>query len=119
MVIGAATRCRRRVVALEGQAAHLPLLFALEAALGEQNQIVDRLSDRGDGPHLEDSWHRLTGGNSISCFATVEMSCEMTMRPWSATYRRRAISRSRMPEGGNRRSTSSRRLVVDVSLSPA
>ena len=49
----------------EGQEAHLPLPFALDAALGQENQILDSLSDRGDGPHLEDTWHWLTSGNSI------------------------------------------------------
>ena len=49
----------------EGQEAHLPLPFVLDAALGQQNQVVDSLSDRGDGPHLEDTWHWLTSGNSI------------------------------------------------------
>ena len=39
--------------------------FPLDAALREQNQIVDSLSDREDRPHFEDSGHRLTGGNSI------------------------------------------------------
>ena len=40
-------------------------LYALEAALGHENQIVDCLSDRDDGPHLEDTWHWLTSGNAI------------------------------------------------------
>ncbi len=44
---------------------HLPLPFALEAEFGQENQIVDSLSDRGDGPYLEDTWHWPTGGNSI------------------------------------------------------
>ena len=47
------------------QEAHLPLPFALEAALGQENQIVDSLSDRGNGRYLENPWHRLTGCNSI------------------------------------------------------
>ena len=41
------------------------LSFAIEAALGQENQIVDGLSDRGDGFHLEDTWHWLTGENSV------------------------------------------------------
>ena len=49
----------------EGQEAHLALPFALDAALGKENQFVDSLSDRDDGPHLEDTWHWLTSGNSI------------------------------------------------------
>ena len=44
---------------------HLPLPFAIEAALGQENQVVDSLSDWTDGPYLEDTWHRLTGGDSI------------------------------------------------------
>ena len=51
----------------EGQEAHLPLPFAIDAALGQENQIVDRLSDRGNGLYLEDPWHRLTCCNSIEC----------------------------------------------------
>ena len=46
-----------------GSAPALP--FALEAALGQENQIVDSLSDRGNGRYLENPWHRLTGCNSI------------------------------------------------------
>ena len=49
------------------QEAHLPLPFALEAAFGQENQIVDSLSDRGNGPYLEDSWHRLTCCSPIEC----------------------------------------------------
>ena len=49
------------------QEAHLSLPFALEAALGEEKQVVDSLSNRGYGPYLEDPWHRLTCCNSIEC----------------------------------------------------
>ena len=48
-----------------GSAPALP--FALEAALGQENQIVDSLSDSGAGPYLEDPWHRLTCCDSIEC----------------------------------------------------
>jgi len=65
VIVGAAIQRGRWVVALERQEANLPLPFALEAALGKQNQIVDHLSDGSDGLNLEDSWHWLTGGNSI------------------------------------------------------
>ena len=51
----------------EGQEAHLPFPFTLEAAFGQENQIVDSLPHRGDGPHLEDTWHRLTCCDSIEC----------------------------------------------------
>lgn len=51
----------------EGQEAHLSLPFALEAALGQESQIVDSLSDRGNGLYLEDPSHRLTCCNSIEC----------------------------------------------------
>ena len=51
----------------EREEIHLPLPFALEAALGQENQIVDSLSDRGIGPYLEDPSHRLTSCNSIEC----------------------------------------------------
>ena len=56
-----------RFVSSEGQEAHLPLPFAIEAALCQEHQIVDSLSDRGNGRYLEDSWHRLTCRNSIEC----------------------------------------------------
>ena len=49
------------------QEANLPLPFAIEAALGKENQIVDGLSDRGNGRYLEEPWHRLTGCDSIEC----------------------------------------------------
>ena len=43
----------------------MPFPFALMATFGEQNQIVDRLSNGNHRPYLEDSWHRLTGSNSF------------------------------------------------------
>ena len=49
------------------QEAHLSLPFALETAFGQENQIVDSLSDRGNGPYLEDPWHRPTRCDSIEC----------------------------------------------------
>ena len=51
----------------KGQEAHLRLPFAIDAALGQENQIIDRLSDRGNGLYLEDPWHRLTCCDSIEC----------------------------------------------------
>jgi hypothetical protein len=38
----------------ERQEAHLPLPFALEAAFGKENQVVDSLSDRDRGSYFED-----------------------------------------------------------------
>ena len=46
--------------ALQRQISPLSLPLALVAALGQEYRIVDSLSNRGDGTHLEDSWHRLT-----------------------------------------------------------
>ena len=51
----------------ERQEVHLPLPFAFEAALGQENQVVDNLSDRGNGRYLEAPWHRLTRCNSLEC----------------------------------------------------
>ncbi len=47
------------------QKAHLSLPLAFEAALGEQEKIVNRLAERRARPHLEDSWHRLTSSDSV------------------------------------------------------
>ena len=51
----------------QGQETHLPVPFAIDAALGQENQIVDSLSDWGNGLYLEDPRHRLTCGNSVEC----------------------------------------------------
>jgi hypothetical protein len=51
----------------EWQEAHLPLPFVIEAALGQENQIVDSLSDRRNGSYPEHPWHRLTCCNAIEC----------------------------------------------------
>lgn len=59
-----ATASKRR---LEEQESHLPFPFTLEAAFGQENQIVDSLPDWGDGPYLEDTWHGVTRSNSIQC----------------------------------------------------
>jgi hypothetical protein len=53
----------RRDLRAAGSAPALPI--PLEAALGQESHIVDHLSDRGDGRHLEDARHRLTCYDSI------------------------------------------------------
>ena len=49
------------------QEANLPLPFAFDAALGQENQIVDSLSDRSNRSHFEDPWHWLACRDSIEC----------------------------------------------------
>ena len=67
----------------ERQEVHLPLPFALEAALRQENQVVDSLSDWSYGPYLENSWHWLTGGNVTYTVATgTELATSLsTLRP--------------------------------------
>jgi hypothetical protein len=50
----------------EGGSALAPPI-RVEAAFGQENQIVDSLPDSGNGPYLEDPWHRLTRCSSIEC----------------------------------------------------
>lgn len=133
------------------------------AAFGQQQEIVDRPTDRRDGLHLEDAGHRLTGRDAIESVLgqggdvvgdddsplrgrplqhdgivgareanildanDVERGARRrsprTMSPLKfssaanrsiegGAYPSRASSRSRMPDAGNRRSTSSRTFVA-------
>jgi hypothetical protein len=50
-MIGAESRLARLSI---GAGTELSIPFALEAAFGQENHIVDSLSDRGHGPYLED-----------------------------------------------------------------
>jgi hypothetical protein len=50
----------------EGQEADLPS-HSPSRLLGQENRIVDSLSDRGNGRYREDPWHRLTCCDSIEC----------------------------------------------------